>query len=282
MDQNIPAETKEVPKSAFEGIASDLSEGQRAEFYRNLHEAGISKYDLELARLLKTLQLYKGYYESIPEAIKDAAKTIEKLKADIGELYAKIGTQTDAGVHLAGDLLRQAGKFREEITRIEAPIESAVKKSGEKLPELFASEFERKVLQPLIIRIEELSTSYVVFNEAIAQNNKVSASLRQSSSFARKLHLGGYALGGLATVGALVLAAWFYIHYAYAERFDRERSTLAAQMAANRSVLIELSKSQRVLELTQDPKNPKRKFLVMKDAYGWQSRNNQGVIEFTQ
>jgi len=59
----------EVQQSLFKDLLVDLPDQHRAEFFSNLHEAGISPNDVELARLLRALQLYKAYYETIPGAV---------------------------------------------------------------------------------------------------------------------------------------------------------------------------------------------------------------------
>jgi len=57
-------------------------------------------------------------------------------------------------------------------------------------------------------------------------------------------------------------------------------AAMVQQIAKNRPVLLKLAESHRTLELLQDPERPHRKLLVMKDASGWQSTRNHGVIEF--
>lgn len=64
----------------FDRLAEGLSAEQRSEFFQTLHEAGITAHDLELARLLRVLQLYKAYYESIPSAVQTAVADISRLK----------------------------------------------------------------------------------------------------------------------------------------------------------------------------------------------------------
>jgi len=116
--------------------------------------------------------------------------------------------------------------------------------------------------------------------DAITGSKQAAAALRENAVLARRVHLGGYALGGLLITCALVLISWFYLHQWYADRIDEERATLVRQIEKNRAVLVKLAESQRTLELVQDPEHPRRKLLVMKDAVCWQSARNEGVIEF--
>ena len=55
---------------------------------------------------------------------------------------------------------------------------------------------------------------------------------------------------------------------------------MVQQIEKNRAVLLKLAESNRTLELLRDPEHPDRKLLVMKDASGWQTMRNHGVIEF--
>jgi hypothetical protein len=67
-------------QSPFNDLAAELPDQHKAEFFRTLHETGIGPNDVELARLLRTLQLYKVYYESIPAAVKEVAAEIERIR----------------------------------------------------------------------------------------------------------------------------------------------------------------------------------------------------------
>ena len=59
----------------FDRLAEGLSPEQRSDFFQALHEAGITAHrDLEFARLLRVLQLYKAYYESIPVSRADSRR----------------------------------------------------------------------------------------------------------------------------------------------------------------------------------------------------------------
>lgn len=55
-------------------LASLESEADKVEFLKACNEVGLSRADLELGKLLRTLQLYKGYYEVIPGEIKGVHK----------------------------------------------------------------------------------------------------------------------------------------------------------------------------------------------------------------
>jgi len=73
-------------QTLFKELVADLPDQQKGEFFRNLHEAGISPNDVELARLLRALQLYKSYYETIPASVQKAVAEIERLNLTIAEV----------------------------------------------------------------------------------------------------------------------------------------------------------------------------------------------------
>jgi len=80
----------------------------------------------------------------------------------------------------------------------------------------------------------------------------------------------------LAGITIFSLSRW------YENRLNIERQALINQTEQNRSVLLQLSKSRRTLELLSNPKHSNRKLLVMNDAAGWQAAGKQGVLEFDE
>src|SRR6266536_2266226 len=123
----------EVQQSLFKDLLVDLPDQHRAEFFRNLHEAGISPNDVELARLLRALQLYKAYYESIPAAVRAAAAEIERLKQEIDRLSSDARSSSEASGRLAGQVIREAERFRQDVAGIRERIEVAARGSAENL-----------------------------------------------------------------------------------------------------------------------------------------------------
>jgi hypothetical protein len=277
---NTPA----VQQPLFRELAADLPDQHKAEFFRNLHEAGISPNDVELARLLRALQLYKAYYESIPATVKEAAAEINRLKQEIERLCNDTRRSSDAGAQLVGQVVQEAERFRQDLSEIHEHVVEAMRHSTGSLATHMAEELragiEGTVLLPLQNRLAELAKSNQGFDDAIARSNQAAIALHRNAALARRVHLGGYALGGLLIVFSLILVSWFYLHQWYLGRIEQERAVLVGQIDQNRTVLLQLAKSHRTLELLQDPKNPRRKLLVMKEASGWQSTRNHGVIEF--
>src|SRR5262245_52099158 len=90
----------------FDQLAEGLSPERRSEFFQALHEAGITAdRDMELARLLRVLQLYKAYYESIPAAVEKGAAEIARLKQEIASLSASVSQQAAGISELAQDVI---------------------------------------------------------------------------------------------------------------------------------------------------------------------------------
>src|SRR5437867_10929751 len=88
LDRKAPMSAPAAQQTLFKDLAADLPDQHQAEFFQNLHEAGISPNDVELARLLRALQLYKTYYETIPASVQKAAAEIERLKQEVDRLSA--------------------------------------------------------------------------------------------------------------------------------------------------------------------------------------------------
>src|SRR5688572_22363366 len=256
---------REVPQTLFNDLVADLPDHHKAEFFQNLHEAGISPNDIELARLLRILQLYKAYYESIPAAVQSAAAEVERLSNDARHSSENCARLTD-------QFVQQAERFRQDLAEIHDRVEEATHESAENLTsrmaDLLSVSLEQKVFQPLESRLADLAVSNHAFDDAIERSYRASAALRQNVKLARRLHFGAYALGAFLIACSLTLAFWLSLDYWYAGRMEQERAALVQQMEKNRAVLLKLAESHRTLELIQDPERPRRKLLVMKDASG--------------
>lgn len=279
----MPTETSNQP---FIELTADLPDSHKAEFFRILHETGIGPEDTELARLLRALQLYKAYYESIPSAVKQAAEKIEALKLEIEKIDAGARANLDVTAELSGKVIQESEKVRNDLTQINKHIESALSRSARNLAALMYEQLsngiEQRVLLPLQNRLIELSGSNQSFVEAIARNNKAAAALEKSTAEARRFHIRTYLFAGLVVVCALTVGSWLFLEQWYESRFNQECSDLARRFEKNRAVMIQLAKSRRTIDLVKDPERPNRKLLIMKNATGWQSPDKQGVIEFNE
>src|SRR6266496_5668996 len=169
----------EAQRTLFDDLVAILPGHHRAEFFRNLHEAGISRNDVELAHLLRALQLYKSYYETIPGAVQKAAAEIERLKQEIERLSSDARDSSEAGAQLAGQVTEEAERVRQDLTQIHQHVEEAMRQSAQSLSsrmaELLTANNEKTVLQPLCSRLGELAKSTCAFDDAIKRNNNAAA-----------------------------------------------------------------------------------------------------------
>ena len=173
---NVP----EAQQTLFNDLVADLPDQHKAEFFQNLHEAGISPNDVELARLLRSLQLYKAYYESIPAAVQAAAAEIERLKQEIDRLSADARRSSEASANCAGQVIQEAEHVRQDLTKIHEQVEEATRGGAERvagrMADLLSVSLET-ALQPLETRLAELAGSNGAFDDAIARSDQAAAAL---------------------------------------------------------------------------------------------------------
>ncbi len=270
----------------FRNLADGLPDDQKASYFQTLHEAGITPKDVELAQLLRALQLYKAYYETIPPAVQKAADRIEQLKKDIEYFSSDSRGNLELSIHLAGQILQESDKIHQDFAQINKHIEKAMQLSAENLASNMAKQLaagiDERILTPFQSRLERLAASNKAFDEAIARNNKAAAALEKNTAIARRFHFRTYFICGLLVLVTLAGITIFSLSRWYENRLNIERQALIKQTEQNRSVLLQLSKSRRTIELLSNPKRPNRKLLVMKDAAGWQAAGKQGVLEFDE
>lgn len=274
---------QEAQLSPFEKLAEGLSDDQTAEYFKTLHEVGVSPSDVELARLLKALQLYKGYYESIPEAVKKSAGKIDQLKQEIEKLSVDARAGLDAGARLAGQVIKEAEKVSQGVAGISVYVDTAMRQSAEGLTKHLSEQLTKGIkdsLTPLESRLVLLVAANKTFDDAIAQSKKAAILLHQNAAIVKKSQLWTYALCSLVIVCSLVAVSWFWLHRSYEDQLATKYETLVKQNDRNRVILLRLSKLNRSLELQLDPDRSGHGFLILKDATGWQSATKQGVIEF--
>jgi hypothetical protein len=272
-----------IQQSPYEKLAEGLPDKQREEFFKTLHEVGISPEDVELARLLKALQLYKAYYESIPEAVNKSAGKIDLLKQEIAKLSVDARAGLDAGAMLAGQVIEEAKKVSQGISGISVYVDNAMRQSAEGLTKHLSEQLAKGIkdsLTPLESRLIQLVAANKTFDDAIAQSKKAAILLHQSAAIVKKSQLWIYALCSLVIICSLVAVSWFWLHKSYEDRLAIKYEALVKQNDRNRAILLRLSKLNRSLELQLDPDRSGHGFLILKDATGWQSATKQGVIEF--
>jgi hypothetical protein len=275
--------SQETQQSPYEKLAEGLPAEQKAEYFKTLHEVGISPEDIELARLLKALQLYKAYYESIPKAVTDSASRIDQLKQEIEKLSVEARTGFDAGARLAGQVIKEAEKVSQGVSGIGVYVDTAMRQSAEGLTKHLSEQLMKGIkdsLTPLEGRLIQLVAANKAFDDAIAQSKKAAILLQQNAAMAKKGQFRAYGLCSLLVVCSLVAVSWFWIHRSYEDQYAAKCEALVKQNDRNRAVLLRLSTLNKSLELYLDPNRPAHGFIVLSNAIGWQSANKQGVIEF--
>ncbi len=276
----------EAGNGHFDRLAEGLSAEQRSEFFQTLHEAGITAHDLELARLLRVLQLYKAYYESIPLAVQTAADDISRVKQEIAVLSCATTQQAAVVSKIAGEVLAETQRFQGKLAEIHLHVEGAIQKSAQtlatRMAALLHSRIDETVLAPLHQQRTDLVAANQALNQAIEKSKTATAGMQKHAIVARQIHLGGYALASLVIAIVLAAGSWLFIRNSYAQQMQRERLAVVRDNEKNRHVLLKLAESGRTLELRPDPKRPRVNYVVMKDAFGWESTQHHGVIEFRE
>ena len=81
-----------------------------------------------------------------------------------------------------------------------------------------------------------------------------------------------------ASMLVIVLCSWFFFHLNYRARLSEMRDVVVSQAGENQAILSALAKGNRRLELgTHENGN---KMLLIRNAKGWTTFENHGVIEF--
>jgi hypothetical protein len=270
----------------FNLVGQGLSAEERSEFLQALREASITGHDAELAKLLRALQLYKGYYDSIPAAVQAAADRIEQVRQEIAVLSERTAQNAESVSQLAGQLILEAGQIQRSLASVDTAVEEVIHESAGQLASQI-SDLVRGRIEDTVVTLARESLLQVAsaageLNEAARRSTETAATLRQEPRSARRTHIAAYALTAMIVAAVLSLASWFSLHRWYSLRIDEERVALIQQTEKHRAILLKLARSNKTLELVQNPKRPRQYFLVMKNASGWQSSSGQGVIEFRE
>ena len=276
----------EAANGYFDRLVEGFSTQYRADFFQILHEAGIDPRDQELAQLLRALQLYRAYYESIPSAIQTVVTDINHLKQEIAAISAAATQQAANVAQTAEKVLGATQQFHDKLAGIHSQLEGAIQKSIETLSAqmagLLQTSITGSVLEPLEKQLTELIETNHALDQAIEKSRTAAAGMQKHLTLARRTHLGGYALASLVIVIVLTAGSWFFVHNSYAKQMARDRMVLVRNNEKNRQALLKLAENGRTIELRQDPKRPHVYYLVLKDATGWESSQHQGVIEFKE
>jgi hypothetical protein len=270
----------------FNLLAEGMTAEQRSEFFQALHQANILGHDAELAKLLRALQLYKGYYDSIPIAVQAAADRIERIRQEVFALSDRTGQNAQTVSNMAEQLILDAAKLHQALTGVHTSVEKVIQDSAGNLASQIGdrvrARIEDTMLPGLRERLLQVSGATAALNQAADHSNAAASTLRQEARLARRIHVGAYTLAAFIVAAVLTLGSWLQIHRWYSRQIELDRVALAQGMEKHREILLKLARSNHTLEFVQDPKRRGKCFLVMENATGWQSSLRQGVIEFSE
>ena len=270
----------------FNLLAEGLTAEQRSEFFQSLHQANILGHDAELAKLLRALQLYKGYYDSIPIAVQAAADRIERIRQEVFALSDRTGQNAQTVSNLAEQLILDAGKIHQALAAVHTSVEKVIQESAGHLASQIGDRvrvwIEGTMLPDLRERLLQIASAPVELNDAAVRSQDATSALRQEARLARRIHIGAYALAAVTIAVVLTLGSWLRIHHWYSRQIELDRVALVQGTEKHLEILLKLARSNHSLELVQDPKRRGKCFLVMENATGWQSSLRQGVIEFNE
>jgi hypothetical protein len=211
---------------------------------------------------------------------------VERIRQDFFALSERTAHQVEAVSHLAEQLILEAGQIHQTLTTVRRAVEEVIQESAGRLAsqisDLLRTRIEDTVLPLLHERLLQVMNATKALNEAAAHSKDAASALRKEARQARRLHIGAYALAAAIINAVLILGAWFSLHRWYSQRIEQERLALIQKTEKHREILLKLARSDRTLELVQDPRRPGKCLLVMKNAVGWQSSSHQGVIEFNE
>ena len=248
---------------AFEELVKDLNDEKKAEFFEVLHESGISRNDLELAKLLRVFHFYKSYYEEIPKSVQKAAVRIGRIRDEVEKMADRV----------AGDV----GDLNKSISNIYSSVSETADKASRRILNNIEKTLEPlsdAVKRALPSQIADIEESTKAFKKVVKTNRLAAAEIQKNTKYMQWRHYRAFTLA----VFFVILGLWAFTHYKYEQRFKEQCAVIAGQYGEHRDILLTLAKSNRRLELTTSPDGTS--LLVMNNAKAWVSTNKQGVIEF--
>jgi hypothetical protein len=258
---------------SFEELLAGLTEEQKTAFYRALNESGVTRDDKVLAKLMKTLLLYKGYYESIAGSVKKSVEQSAKIMAAIDELASQAAKSAEEADKSQKLLQQDTAQINETLSKLHTHVEEAAIKTAPVVSNQMSALLTDAMSKAL--PLSDMTTAGKSFNEAVTNGKQAAAELQAKIRLIRLAHIRNYALAAIA----LLAVSWVFFYFRYELRMEKERYTLAAQYGNNGNILMSLEKTNRKLELLTDKNNPKRRLIVVNNATGWTSNGSHGVIE---
>jgi hypothetical protein len=184
----------EAGNNNFDPLVKGLSLEQRLEFFQVLHTAGVTRQDVELAQLLRALQLYKAFYDEIPARVCQAVKEADALHQTFKSLHETVAIRLDRAInHLERNTIAAStitSQFREAKTVIAAAIQKSTTDIEETLEFTLRKSLSSGLLTPFENFVNDIKERC---GRIVSEAEQISLQLRQ----ARRIHIGGYALAAM-------------------------------------------------------------------------------------
>jgi len=236
-----------------------LSPEHRSEFFQVLHQAAITRQDIELARLLRALQLYKAFYEEIPARVQEAMEEADDLAARIKALDENIASRLERAMGQLQQNTQTASltavELRETQTRLAAAVEKSAAQVVRSLDAVLRKSLETGLLKPFESSLSDVRNQCT---HTASQAKQMTGEFK----LARRIHIGGYALAAAVIALTLTVEGWFTAVRHYSQR----EAELLQQINQNRLVLSELARKNAVLQVERDPADSRKLYLLMKRA----------------
>ena len=255
----------------FDRLSEGLSEEQRLEWFKTLHEAGITADDVELARLLRVLQLYKGFYEEIPARVHEALKHADTLTIRINGLRNDLAECLDKALAELKQNTEAVSAISARFHDTQSHLTAAVEKSAAEVSRSLEAEL-RKSLSAVLLKPFESCVAGIRDQCTLTASHakQITAELR----LARRIHIGAYGLASALISVLLGVTSWFVA----ARQYSQREAQLLQGIDRNRQVMSELARKGAVLEVRRDPADSQRLYLMVKRGKSWTTEKHV-VIE---
>ena len=238
----------------FEKVTGMFNKESMDSLYKVMADTGISKKNIELWKVLVALELYKGYYETIPKDIKGVKNDLIKINRETKD-----------------DLLKITYDIKNEFQKTEANIEKLARQAeqssatgnaalnqftekAEKVVTTVSDKLEERLYTALPLSdFKEAGKILFAAGESIKE---VDTKLQNSIKTLRWKHYGAIAGIAVAIIIGLWVATIFYYKSQYEVKLSEARIVMAEKMESDNNALIELSKSnKKIMMITGDEAN---------------------------
>ena len=261
----------EPGKNTFDPLVEGLSLEQRLEFFRVLHTAGVTRQDVELAQLLRALQLYKAFYDEIPGRVCQAIKEADALHQTFKSQHESAAIRLDRVLSQLERNNTVASTITNEFREAKTVIATAIQKSTTDIAQTLEATLKKSLSSGLLPPFERfVSDIKDRCGRTATEAQQISLHLKQ----ARRIHIGGYALAAMVLTLVLTAVVWINASQHYAEREQQ----LIQQIDQNRVVLSELARKGTTLKVERSRRDSSKLYLIFEHATAW-TAEQEAVVE---